>query len=479
MRKIMNDKNQIRILFVEDLPYDMELAEIELQKSGINYISMRVEKKDQFISALEEFNPDLVISDYSLPQFNGMEASIIAREHDVSLPFIILTGTLNEETAVECIKAGATDYVMKEHIIKLSYAVREALKHRDVMREKIKAETALHESESRYRSMFENNYAVMLLINPSDGSIVDVNPAAAEYYGFSRELLIGKNIMDITIADKNKPGQQLNKIFGEGRSHFTEKHIRQDGVERDVEVFCSPVSFMGKKFVHCIIQDITERNKAIKALYKSLEEKKELIREIYHRTKNNMQVILSMLSLQSIYSGDQKLEEVLHDMENRIRAMSLVHEKLYQSKNLSKVNLKDYLTELISNIMSGYGITGDKIKINDKIENTDVLIDTAIPCGLVVNELISNVAKYAFPGQKKGKLEVVLLIDAADEFELVVSDNGAGRGMKLDFDNIKTMGLQIVKNIVEYQLKGSIEFDNTEGIKWTIKFKDNVYEERV
>ncbi len=475
----MDENTQIRIIFIEHLIYDMELAELELVKSGINFQSIRVERNDQFISALKEFNPDLVISDFSLPQFNGMDALNTAREFDVSLPFIILTGTRNEEIAAECIKNGATDYVMKEHIIKLSFAVKEALKHRDVKREQIRTEKALLESESRYRSMFENNYAVMLIVNPSNGSIVDVNPAAADYYGFTRDIFIQKTIADISVVDKELLDMRHDMLSGKNKSHIISKQILKNGTIRDVEVFCSPINYFDKKLVHCIIQDITERNKAIEALQKSLTEKKDLIKEIQHRTKNNMQVILSMFSLQTIFSEDIKLEEVLREMENRIRAMSLVHEKLYQSGNLSRLILKDYLKELTCNIFSGYGLSDDKIKITDNMVNTEVLIDTAIPCGLVVNELISNVAKHAFPGEKKGELIINLCVNAEDEFQLSISDNGSGKGLKIDLDNLKTMGLQIVKNIVEYQLKGNIELDNTSGIKWTIKFRDNFYEERI
>ena len=231
--------------------------------------------------------------------------------------------------------------------------------------------------------------------------------------------------------------------------------------------------------MHCIIHDITQRNVAMEELNKSLAEKKELISEIYHRTKNNMQVIISMFSLKSMYSEDEKLEKIFKDMENRIRAMSLVHEKLYQSRNLSKLNLKEYLSELVVNILSAYGITDSKISVKNKMENIEVLIDTAIPCGLVVNELVSNVVKHAFPDNRSGEIITSLTIDEADEIELVVSDTGVGCGALPGLEEIESMGLQIVKNIVEYQLKGKIELSPSAGTKWIIRFSDNVYEERI
>lgn len=475
----MNKENHLRILFVEDLPPDMELAEIELYKNGIEFTSMRVENKAPFAAALKEFNPDIVISDYSLPQFNGMEALTITREYDNSLPFIILTGTKNEEIAVECMKSGATDYVMKEHIVKLSFAVKEALRYRDVMRKKVKAEASLLESESRYRSMFENNYAVMLLVSPADGSIVDVNPAAEKYYGINREIFNTKNLCDISTLDKAEIIKRLENAINDGGKKYDSRHIVKSGIVRDLEIFLSPISFIGKSLIHCIIQDVTDRNVALESLMKLLNEKKELIREIYHRTKNNMQVIISMFSLQSLFTGDEKSGKVLKDMESRIRAMSLVHEKLYESKNLSMLDLKEYLTELVNSIILDYGIAEDKIEIVSEMENIDVLIDTAIPCGLVVNELVSNVLKHAFPDERNGKLTINLNHSSEREIKLVISDNGVGQGLNLYSENIDSMGLKIVKNIVEYQLKGNVELYNKNGIEWVITFKDNIYKARV
>ncbi len=475
----MTENYELKIIFVEDVDADFELAGRELSQNGISFIPVRVENSHDFRKALNESGIDIVISDYSLPQFNGMEALKITKEYDFSLPFIILTGTLNEEIAVECMKAGATDYVIKEHIGKLSFAVKEALKYRTAMLEKGKAEAALGESELRYRSMFENNYAVMLVVDSEDASIVDANPAASDYYGFSHEDIISKNLSEISFPDKTTLLERLNLSMTGNKNYFISRHKLKKNIERDVEVFLSPISFHGKNLVHCIIQDITDRNLALRELEKSLNEKKELIKEIYHRTKNNMQVIISMFTLQSIFIEDERLERVLLDMENRIRAMSLVHEKLYQSKNLSKLNLRDYITDLVFNIMSRYEIPKEKILIDDQMEDVEVLIDTAIPCGLAINELVSNAARHAFPGEMNGILGIKLTMNDTGEIILCISDNGVG----VEWNNQpvirESMGLQIVRHIVEYQLRGTVEIDNAAGMKWTLKFRDNIYEERI
>lgn len=471
--------DKLKILFVEDIEADYELAVDELT-GQIEFESIRVENSSTFEKALSEFHPDIVISDYSMPQFNGMLALKITKEHNESLPFIILTGTLNEEIAVDCMKAGATDYVIKEHIGKLPFAVKEANRLRIIMNEKLKAENDLLESESRYRSIFEKNQVIMLLVNPYTGEIIDANPAAVVYYGFSKESLPVK-LFDIVYTDDQTVINRLDLALKGELNHILATHRFNNGMPRDVEVFCSPVNYLGKTFLHLIIQDITERNRAIEGLHKSLNEKKDLISEIFHRTKNSMQIMISLFYLQSTFEPDQMIKKILKDMENRIRAMALVHDKLYQQNELSRLSLKDYLTELVLNIISEYGIKEEKIRTGLYMDDIDVLIDSAIPCGLVVNELVSNVIKHAFPGDMKGIMEVYLTREESGEIILSVADTGAGAEWEKLPENIQSMGLQIAKYIVEYQLKGSIEqnFNAPHGIKWIIRFMDDKYSERI
>ena len=143
----METDNPMRILFVEDVPADAEIASRELQKGGIQFKSVRVDTKEEFLKALEEFRPDIIISDYTMPGFDGMQALILAKEYEAGIPFIMLTGSINEETAVECMKAGATDYILKDRMKRLPFAVNEALEQKKIRLEKEKADSALRESE--------------------------------------------------------------------------------------------------------------------------------------------------------------------------------------------------------------------------------------------------------------------------------------------------------------------------------------------
>ncbi len=475
----MANSKTLKLLFVEDVPQDFELAGIELKKSSINFISVRVEKENEFINAITDFKPDLIISDYSLPEFDGMKALKLLLEYDSSIPFIILTGTLNEETAVDCMKAGATDYVIKEHLGKLPFAVREAMSRHDAVIEKLRAEEALLESESRYRSMFENNYAVMLLISPGDSRIIDANPAALSFYGFLKNELCSKKISDISNLDKQKKMEILDLALQGKEHHYYSSHKLFDGSIKDVEIFIGPIQFSGKVLLYAIIHDVTERKRAETALNESLMQKNELIREIYHRTKNSLQVILSMFAIQSNFAKDDKVSRILMDMENRIMVMSLVHEKLYQSRSLSRIDLKDYIMDLLSSISYIALNKNQKVAIIEDIDPVEVLIDTAIPCGLILNELISNSFKHAANETSKVQVTVKLRALKDKTIDLTITDNGPGLKEDFDLNNIQTFGLQIVRNIVEYQLKGSIERITDSGTGWHIRFKDDIYEERI
>jgi PAS domain S-box-containing protein len=210
----------------------------------------------------------------------------------------------------------------------------------------------------------------------------------------------------------------------------------------------------------------------------SLKEKEILLRELYHRTKNNMQVISSVMSLKANASRDKKVTTILEEMQNRVRTIALVHQKLYQSKNLSRVDLKDYITDLLKVISSAYSVEPGKFMIKKKLQEINVLIDTAIPCGLVINELVSNACKYAFPGDRKGIIRVNLSRLEDQRIELTVSDNGIGMDRSVMEDETK-LGLKLFQILAEDQLQAETKLYTENGVRWVVRFKDSLYEARV
>ena len=210
-------------------------------------------------------------------------------------------------------------------------------------------------------------------------------------------------------------------------------------------------------------------NANLKKTTVSLKEKETLLQEIHHRVKNNMAVISSLLSLQAKNIEDSHVKDILKESQGRIYAMSAVHETLHGSEKLSEIDLKSYLSKIATSIFQTYSTNHQKVKLNNNVEEIPIDLNQAYPLGLTINELISNSLKYAFPDEREG--EICVSIKKLDtELELTVMDNGVGIPKDLDWKNSKSLGLKLVRILVENQLDGSVEMENTNGTKFTIKF---------
>jgi PAS domain S-box-containing protein len=256
----------IRVLIVDDVPSDSELAERALTMQGLNVVSAKVETKEEFVRSLQEFKPDIILCDYTLPLFNGMEALKLSLQHDPLLPFIIVTGSINESTAVECMKAGSTDYVLKQHLVKLPFAVKEALEKKEAQLAKKNAESELRESEERYRSLFQNNYAVMLLVDPKTAAIVDANYSACKYYGWSLQEIIAKKITDIDTLLPSIIYTKMDLARKEEQNGFFFRHRLASGDVKDVGVTMGPLFLKNRALLYLIIHEIIERKPVDEAL---------------------------------------------------------------------------------------------------------------------------------------------------------------------------------------------------------------------
>ncbi len=215
-------------------------------------------------------------------------------------------------------------------------------------------------------------------------------------------------------------------------------------------------------------KELSERKQAEKKIKKSLQEKEILLKEIHHRVKNNLQIISSLLYLQSNNAIDGKTIELFNESQNRIRSMALIHEELYQSENFVNIEFTDYIKGLISYLFSSYKTKLDTIKTDVQVENVILSIDKAIPCGLIINELISNSLKHAFPNGRKGQIKIKLTSDK-QKISLTVEDNGQGLPEELQLKKTKTLGLQLVNTLTK-QLKGTIKHQKTKGTKFSITF---------
>ncbi|MGR3310052.1 MAG: sensor histidine kinase, partial [Candidatus Brocadiales bacterium] len=231
-----------------------------------------------------------------------------------------------------------------------------------------------------------------------------------------------------------------------------------------------------------------ERKRMIGQIETSLKEKDILLREIHHRVKNNMQVIISMLMLQSGHVRADNIDDILKDSQSRINAMALVHEKLYQTKDLANINFHEYTKHLTNDIFRSFGSSVGNIELKIDVESIDLDVDTSIHCGLIMNELISNALKYAFPypstgaadSPNRGEITITMRrsVDSKFEIDFIISDNGIGMPEDLDFRNTKTLGLHLV-NILVKQLDGEINLNKNKGTEFQIKFNEKEHKEMV
>jgi len=275
---------QLRILINEDMPFDAELLEYEIRKGGFSYISTRVETREGFLAALDEFAPDLIISDYNLPSFDGMQALTLARESSPLIPFIIVTGALNEEIAVQCMKAGADDYLLKDNLKRLVPAIGVVMANSKSRREKLRAEERLAASERRFRAVFEHAHDAIFLLR--EGVFADCNLIAEQLFGVSRSNLL--NCSPIDFSPEEQPNGWLSRVLAQDKirlalevepQYFEWRHQRPDGTLFDVHIGLSPIEIDEEVYLMAILRDITEKKRIEQELRENEKKYKDLSQE--------------------------------------------------------------------------------------------------------------------------------------------------------------------------------------------------------
>ena len=327
----------------------------------------------------------------------------------------------------------------------------------------------LSANEARYRNFFKNNYSVMLAIDPESGDIVDANPAAAAFYGWSEAELKGKKVTDINIATPEEIIAEMARAKEQSRNYFQFQHRLADGSTRDVEVYSGPLQMANKTLLFSIVHDISERRRAEDTVRRSLQEKVVLLKEIHHRVKNNMQVIYSLLNLQARGIADPAIRAMFEESRNRVNSMAMIHEKLYRSKDFASVDFKEYLQGLVASIAETY----KRPEIIWQVEMAPLSLDVnvGIPCGLIVNELVSNSMKHAFPDGRGGMIRIGIERDGERMNVLTVQDDGVGFAAGIDFRNTTSLGLQLV-TVLTGQLKGTIEMHREGGTSFCVTFPE-------
>lgn len=344
---------------------------------------------------------------------------------------------------------------------------------RDI-RERKEFEKKLRESEERYSSLFYQNYSVSLLIDPDSARIVDANTAACDYYGYSHEKLTHLSLPVINGVPKAKILKDLNQAKEESEKHFKSVHRLADGSKRNVEVYSGPIIIGGKKLFYSIIHDITDETQAKEKLVKLLEERTTLLMEIHHRVNNNLQVLLSLATLERIsfkeeIATDSLADKLLSDMENRISAIALVHENLFLSGDLTEIQLVEHLRILAQGILTSE-IGG--VYISFTVDGNDDIVmdlDRAVLVSLVASEILMNVQKHAFVDQKFGNV-IITVADEPEKKQLSIGirDDGIGLPEEIDPEQTESVGLSLIIKIVRMQLHGTITVSREGGTGYLI-----------
>lgn len=331
--------------------------------------------------------------------------------------------------------------------------------------------------EHRFRQAIESAPSAIVMVNES-GVIEMVNAQTEKSFGYSREELIGQGV-EVLVPERFRGSHigfrqaylsaPVSRPMGEGRELFG---LRKDGSEFPVEIGLGLIDDEDGIIVLSSIIDITERRNASDRLMQALNEKEVLLKEVYHRVKNNLQVVSSLINLQAGHVKNEAAGDLLRQSADRIKAMALFHEKLYQSKDLAKIDFNGYIRSLVDHLLFGYGAHSSKIAVNLRVDDVYLNVDTAIPCGLIINELLSNALKYAFPGDSRGEINISFT-RGQGELVLVIADNGIGLPDQLDINKCASLGLQLVNTLIN-QLMGQMTVERSHGTAFTLRFAEIV-----
>ncbi len=315
-----------------------------------------------------------------------------------------------------------------------------------------------------------------LIVWDTDFRVQTWNPAAEKIFGFTKEETQGKHPYGLIVPKEAQP--HVDKIWrrlleGDKTAHSTNENITKDGRTIICDWSNTPLKRADGTVIGVLstVQDTTERKKAEEKTKASLKEKEALLQEVHHRVKNNMQLISSLFSLQSRHIKDRQALEIFKSSQNRVRSMAVIHERLYQSKDFARVDFVEYVQSLTRHLLSSYAINPDVIKLNIDIKDVFLDINTAIPSGLIINELVTNSLKHAFPDDKKGEIKIAMHPLYKNDMELTVSDNGVGIPEEVNFRNTETLGLHLVTILAEDQLHGDIRLKRTRGTSFSIRFR--------
>ncbi len=342
------------------------------------------------------------------------------------------------------------------------------------------------EKRERRLSLITDNMMDIVTMCNSKGVYEYISPSCSKILGYKPHELIGKRALEMVHPDDL---QIIEESFMKARddnihNEIEYRHQTAAGEYIWIQTVGKPLfnEKIHQGFV-CNSRNVDDRKCAEKQIKTSLEENRVLLKEIHHRVKNNMQIVSSLLSLQSRHIDDESVMDIFKDSQNRVKSMAMIHENIYQTENLARLNFDEYINKLVSGLLQSYRTDISLIKPEMDLCKVTLDADTAVPCGLILNELVTNSIKHAFndkiqenmnfdKNQFRGIINVKLKEESENMLEMIVRDNGKGLPENFDFQNTSSLGLQLVNSLVN-QIDGTIEVNNKNGAEFKISFKNN------
>jgi PAS domain S-box-containing protein len=392
-------------------------------------------------------------------------------------PTYWLSGSIKAVTALVSVYTAMTLVPLVPQALALPSPAQLEAANRELEREiqeRQQIEAELRVSEARYRAILEDQTELIARFTP-DGTVTFVNGAFCRYFQQQREELIGSRYEPVIFpTDRQMVVQLIDSLSRENPLATIENRVVVAGEVRWTQWINRALFDSQDRLVEIqsVGRDISDR-KLAEQQQASLQEKEALLKEIHHRVKNNLQIVYSLLRLQQRRTLDRQAADILLVSQNRIQSIALVHEKLYRSDNLAEIDFAQYISSLAASLLSSYRTSSEHIALETKVEPISLDIDRAIPCGLILNELVSNALKYAFPENCAGQIQVELRATSEDLVQLTVSDNGIGIPAQFDLSQTKSLGLQLVQDFVN-QLEGSVRIERQQGTIVEISFPCSV-----
>lgn len=474
----MIEKEKIDVLLVDDKPENLFSLETLLWSSSLNIV--KASSGNEALALMLEHDFAVVLLDVNMPDMDGFETAELmrGRAKTRNVPIIFVTA-LSEETSYmfRGYEAGAVDYISKpiEPMILKSKV--------DIFCELHRHRIALMDSERKYRSLFEemiDGFAYHKILLDEDGKPIDyifleINNAFERLTGLRKEDVVGQRVTQVIAGIRESDFDWIG-VYGNvaltGRGVRFEEYLEVLGKWFSVAAYSPQRGYFGAVF-----EDVTERKINEKALKASLKEKEILLKEIHHRVKNNFMIIYSLLQLQSRAVKDKESMALFRESQNRVHSLSMIHEQIYRSKDQANVRFSQYIGDLAKYLVGSYGINPNLVQLVTNIADISVDLDLMVPCGLIVNELITNALKHGFPNGRQGEVRIDLLDTGSDKLTMVVSDNGVGMPEGMDLQKQNTLGLELVCMLTK-QIGGDLVMESKGGVEFRITFNRNRYKRR-